>query len=290
MKSFAVFPLLIALNFLTSCGCTRSNDMTSPPVQPINYIVLLDLSDRLLTPAQSATDTALIQVVFDTFKSQVAQKGLYISSKDRFQIVVAPQQGIDYIPALYMDQLSLNLATVSVGKKKIEVEKLELRLKPTLQKLYGVATHNRTQPAHFAGSDLWRYFNEHLSSALVAGADNRLVILTDGYLDFNDPSHVIRKGNLSTSTNQLLSGLRQLPDWQRQIENGGWGILPIGKKFSDLSVAVVEINPKNQHLRESEILRKLWQKWLADMGVVRQDTIQHFSIANSRTKLGLFLH
>jgi hypothetical protein len=293
-----LLPFLALSGLLLACSPAETNPaegtagtpVTSSASRPVNYIVLLDLSDRLLVPGQVATDTALVGYLFARFSKKVIEKEFVIKSKDRFQVVIAPQRGVSYDPARFMDLLSVDLeAAANAPAKATAFDQFERQFTPALRQLYTAATHNRRTAADYAGTDLWRYFNDHLAAALVPDADNRLLVLTDGYLDFNDATHARCEGNRCTTTNGLLPRLRPRPDWKKSIEAGTWGLLPVGRRFENLSVAVVELNPKTPDLREAELLGTLWQKWLNEAGVRRTSVIQRFSLSQSKKELDSFL-
>jgi hypothetical protein len=291
------FPLLLSLSvLLLACTATETAPAGGTPTpttptapRPVNYLVLLDLSDRLLAPGQVSNDTALVGYLFARFNKKVIEKDLIIRSKDRFQVVIAPQQGVSYDPARSMDALSVDLkAAKNAPAKAAAFDWFEHQFNPELRRLYAEATRGRQTPADFAGCDLWRYFNEQLGAALEPDYDNRLVILTDGYLDFNDPHHAICRGHRCTTTNGLMPFLRNRTDWAALIERNEWGLLPLEKRFSNLSVALVELHPKSPNLREAEILKKLWQQWLSEMGIPNLHHIQRFNLTQSKKELDSF--
>jgi hypothetical protein len=272
--------LLAAVVF--SCGNVEPTD--EPKNRPVNYIVLLDLSDRLLQPGQPANDQALIATVFAQFRKTVYEKNLVIKSRDKFRVVIAPQAGVAYNPDGYMSKLYLDMASLSVGDKNKQAKEFENAMPTTLASLYAGATRGKTQPSHYAGCDLWKYFNEQLASDLVAGADNRLVVLTDGYFDFQKNLNVITTGHRSTSTDFLVR-LRNSTNWQQTMQQQDWGLLPAKVNLPDVRVSVVEINPKSGSLNEAPLLKAIWQKWLGEMHVVSSVFIQKYSLSNSMAKL-----
>ena len=73
------------LLLITSCGCEE----VKTEKKPINQIVLLDLSDRILVPEQLDKDFALIATAFKSFEKQ-ARQNLVLSSKDRFCVKIIP--------------------------------------------------------------------------------------------------------------------------------------------------------------------------------------------------------
>ena len=266
------------------CSCGNVEPAEEPKTRPVNYIVLLDLSDRLLLPGQATNDQALIATVFAQFRKTVFEKNLVIKSNDKFRVVIAPQAGVAYNPDSYMSKLYLDMASLSVGEKNKQATAFAKALPSTLSSLYVEATHGKTRTDHYAGCDLWKYFNEQLATALVPGADNRLVVLTDGYLDFEKNENGFTKGRRSTSTD-FLAKLHGSPDWQSKMTREGWGLLRADVKLTDVRVSVVEINPKNGSLNEAPLLKTIWAKWLGEMHAARSVCIQKYSLSNSQAKL-----
>ena len=275
-----LFNLLIGLLFLLACVDSHAK----PAPRPVNYIVLLDLSDRLLLPGQTANDHALIQTVFAQFKQTVFKKNLVINSHDKFRVVIAPQQGVAYDPADYMTQLFLDMELLQFGQKRTRMEAFERALPTMLQTLYKTASQNKSQARQFSGCDLWKYFNEQLATDVVENADNRLIVLTDGYLDFQHNPYVMQQKHRSTSTD-FIKTLRQQEDWRAAMKLGNWGLLPIKASLPNLSVDIVEINPKSPHLAEADILQAVWQDWLTGMGVKKPTFILKSNLSKSQTLL-----
>lgn len=272
--------LLVAL----VCSCGNVGPADAPPVRPVNYIVLLDLSDRLLQPSQSASDQALIATVFAHFRKTVFEKKLVINSKDKFRVVIAPQPGVAYNPDAFMSELHLDMEPLPLGKKSLQAKAFEKSLPSTLKTLYTAATKGRHLPSDFAGCDLWKYFDQQLATDLVAGADNRLVVLTDGYMDFEDPKHVVSRGHRSTSTD-FIAHLRNTLDWEKAMEREDWGLLHAKVKLPNVQVSILEISPKNADLDEAPILHKVWRKWLTEMHAPHPSIISKFSLSKSQALL-----
>src|SRR6476469_5124875 len=94
MRHSAALPILTALVLLLDSGCTTPTPERTAHAKPRRdtYVVLLDLSDRLLEPGQVARDTALLGQVLRRFVAGARQK-LYAGSADRLKVVVAEQAG-----------------------------------------------------------------------------------------------------------------------------------------------------------------------------------------------------
>jgi hypothetical protein len=179
--------------------------------------------------------------------------------------VIAPQKGITYDPTPFMNELFIDMEQIPIAKKRKALEVFTAHLDNTLGELYQKATQNKTQTADFQGCDLWKYFNEQLETDLMKIHDNQLVILTDGYFDFESNPNIKHSNNRSTATN-FIASLRRSADWRKELDENDYGLIPIKKRYWATSIIVTEISPKNNNLDESEILTTVWNKWLSEMG------------------------
>lgn len=246
-------------------GAISGTEAASVP--PRNYVVLLDLSDRILQPNQPRRDRELVQAVFAEFEQHVRQQFI-INSTDRFCVVIAPQKGVRYQPEAFMDSLYLDLGRVQLADKRIRLEALKARLPGYLTRLYEQAQAGMRRPQDFAGCDLWQYFNEQLPSDLSRQHQNTLVVVTDGYFDFEHNAHALQRGNRFTDS-RALTRLRHDPNWRQTLQRPTEGLLPVPKQLPNLRVLVAEISPKVDHLEEADLLTALWEKWLREMKVTR---------------------
>src|SRR3954470_21321577 len=74
-----------------------------------NYIVLLDLSDRLIVqPNQPQRDKQIIKSLYSSFENKV-KRDLYIKSRDEFRVVIAPQLGTGLRRDDFEDRLYVNM-------------------------------------------------------------------------------------------------------------------------------------------------------------------------------------
>ncbi len=211
-----------------------------------NYVVLLDLSDRLLTAQQPERDKAIIQAIFKSFEEQV-RKNYYIYSHDSFKVAIIPQEGgID--EQRYTQELFIDMAKLGIKDKRVQLDKLKAQMPELLNKLYTEATKNKVQSKQFQGTDIWRYFNDYLSSDLQKNAQNKLFILTDGYFDFESNRYIGKQGNRSTDS-RMIARLRNLPNWKEVLALPNEGLIPITKNFTHLEVSIVEITPNISSLK-----------------------------------------
>ncbi|GAA4410221.1 hypothetical protein GCM10023187_34560 [Nibrella viscosa] len=282
MTTFIQLCLLLTLSVVALAGPGTPN-----PQQPANYVVLLDLSDRLLQPEQARRDIALIQAVFGRFEEEV-RRNLIINSRDQFRVAIAPQQGIAYRPDAYMEDLYLDMSVLGIGDKRKRLDAFKAALPGRLTRLYREATAGKTGSRQFAGCDLWQYFNEQLPTDLAADRRNVLVILTDGYFDFEQNRHAKRQGNRTTDS-QMLERLRHDPQWRQTLSRPTEGLLPVGKPFPNLVVCVAEIRPKYDNLDEMDLLTALWTKWLTEMRITRSSCQRQGSLPKSLAMVQGFL-
>ncbi|RIV25590.1 hypothetical protein DYU11_09890 [Fibrisoma montanum] len=279
------FPLIVlALLFGPLCAGAVPPGTTT---RPVNYVVLLDLSDRLLTPDQARRDVALIQAVFNRFEQGVRTQFI-INSRDRFRVVIAPQQGIRYRTEPFMDALYLDLSATGMAHKRRRLDSLRTELPKQLTRLYAQATAGKRTPRDFAGCDLWQYVNEQLPTDLDPAYDNRLVVLTDGYFDFEHNTHGVTAGNRATDS-RVLDRLRRDPNWRTTLAQPNEGLIPVRKPLPNLTVCVAEVRPKYDTLQEIDLLTALWDKWLRDMHVRRWHVLPWASQSKSLAMLNQIL-
>jgi hypothetical protein len=255
LKTFTVFILLIQ-GFVSVAQGQKQ--------KPINMLVLLDLSDRVLNRNQAEEDIKLIQTAYAHWMQAVKQS-LFISAQHRFRIVVLPQTSTPPVVYDYENKLYLNLAETPTAQKRKQCEDFQTQLPDVLAKLYRAA-NTGSKPENYAGVDIWRYFNEQLASDLSHAYDNRILIFTDGYFDFENPKHAMRKGNRMTYSG-YLAALRGKTDWKEQAVQKDYGMMKIDKKIPAASLLICGIQPKYQNLQELDMLLFFWEKWAKDCGL-----------------------
>ncbi|GAB4017546.1 hypothetical protein GCM10028773_14320 [Spirosoma koreense] len=248
---------------------------------------MLDLSDRLLIAGQPQRDMALIQTAFNQFEQRVRQQ-LIINSADRFRVVIAPQRNVTYDAEEFMNGLYLDMSRLKLAEKRKQLDAIHKALPGQLTKLYAQATAGRSKTRDFAGCDLWQYANEQLPTDLDPAYDNCLLVLTDGYFDFEHNTHGLTQGNRATDA-RVLDRLRKDPTWRQTLTLPTEGLLPITKPLPNLSVCVAEIQPKYDRLEETELLVAVWQKWLQEMRVKRRQCQLRSSLPKSLASLTGFL-
>jgi len=244
-------------------------DGTAPPKD--NYMVLLDLSDRILNNNQQQVpkDIQVIQSIYAAFKSKLNAKDptrLYFSVNDKLKLMVAPQRTTAREVYDMAGDLRLSLASAQPEEKGKMLEETEKKFNTLLPQIYrkAVISNNSTS---YAGADIWKYFNEDLQDDLEKDAQNTLFIITDGYMDFESLQGRASRNNRYTSCSQIINNLKKAPDWNSRFKEGDYGLLPVNKRFPNLKVIVLELNPKDDWTGEYNLLTTIWSKWFNEMGI-----------------------
>ncbi|MBS4028339.1 MAG: hypothetical protein KGZ58_06845 [Ignavibacteriales bacterium] len=238
-----------------------------------NLLVLLDLSDRVLKPRQVAKDTAIINYLFD-FAVSDAKKNLFVNSRNSFNIIVAPQNTDTVISnAIYRisSSLTIQLNNISAVKRRTSLEKFKLIFFPALSELYSFALKN----SNFVGADIWSFFKNDLKGMLQQTQNqndsirNVLIVLTDGYLNFN--SEIEKQREIEGfKTSYMERQFRNNPKWRKKFLTENHGLIPIDEDFGSIEVLVLEINPlfPNQP-SELDMIKTYWQQWFTEMKIKR---------------------
>jgi len=244
-------------------------DGSSPPKD--NYIVLLDLSDRILynNQQQVPKDIQVIQSIYAAFKSKLNAKDptrLYFTVNDKLKLMVAPQRTTASDVYDLAGNLRLSLSAAQPEQKAKMLEETEKNFNTFLPQIYkkAVISNNSTS---YAGADIWKYFNEDLQDDLEKDAQNTLFIVTDGYMDFESLQGRASRNNRYTSCTQIINNLKKAPDWNSRFKEGDYGLLPVNKRFPNLKVIVLELNPKDDWTGEYNLLTTIWSKWFNEMGI-----------------------
>ena len=275
MKTIYHNTILLAsiLLLFTSCGCEE----VKVEKKPENYVVLLDLSDRILVPEQLDKDFTLIETTFKSFEKQ-ARQNLVISSKDRFSIKIIPQKNSPLNVNYYEDLLQLYLDETEVAVKNQSLQSLSKSLPKILENLKKEALYGTTSNAYF-GVDIWAYLHDNGMGLSKSGYENKILILTDGYFDFESQAHVIQDKNQYTST-RFLNELTT-PDWKQISESKEYGLLPIQLEKNTKWIVAGISGKKANDILQTEKITYFWKKWLKQSGVVASQ----FILNGSKTEM-----
>lgn len=288
--------LLVAV--LVTVGCNEfqqavkdaKKDVPAPPKD--NYIVLLDLSDRILynNQQQVAKDINVIKSIYAVFKSKLGVKDpthLYYTVNDKLKVLIAPQKTTPRNLYDLVGNLRIELSSEQPDKKAGAITETEKTFNTTLPEIYKQAVIGNNSNA-YSGADIWRYFNEDLEDDLEKDSQNTLFIITDGYMDLEKTEDRPSQNNRFASCSQIINALKKYPDWEKKFEEGDYGILPTGKKFTNLKVVLLEVNPKQDWNGEYSLLTKIWGKWFNEMGITNYRFIKDDNINEVRESIEKF--
>jgi hypothetical protein len=265
------------LLLFTSCGCEEAREEKPP----LNYVVLLDLSDRILAPEQLDKDFALIATAFKSFEKH-ARQNLVISSKDRFSIKIIPQKNSPLNVNHYEDLLQLYLDETEVAAKNKSLVSLSKALPTILENLKKDALYGKTSNAYF-GVDIWAYLHDNGMGLSKSGYENQILILTDGYFDFESQAHVLKDKNQYTST-RFLNDLTT-SNWKEISESQQYGLLPIHLEKNTQWIVAGISGKKANDILQTEKITYFWEKWLKHSGVKKVGVILNSSKTAMSSKL-----
>jgi hypothetical protein len=287
LASAGLLPLVLAAGLallLSACGPGGSgqraqDQQTAQQRRPLNVIVLTDLSDRLLADRQARRDTAIIRRLWQQFVRRQQQQ-LYVKSRDRFRVVVAPQRGAQD-PARY-DRLIYNPEPSK--RNAPALRSFQRQFQQRLARLYTDATEGRTKTADFPGADLWTYMHRYLPHDLQPDARNVLLVLTDGYLAFEHHRGHLQRGHRHNNSH-FLAQLRGQNDWRRRFEQQDYGLIA-EERLPGLDAAyVLELNPQHSWADEQPLLCHMWRDWLQRLGAGRSRCVGRLPLATLQQQL-----
>ena len=257
MKQFIIYSF--ASLILVSCG--SSDNKTPLNIKPDNYVVVLDLSDRIIqNQDQVNIDISAISSIFAQFENSI-KKNLVVKSKDKFSVRIIPQ-AMSSLPAnSFENNLSIDMDKFNAAEKNKYLTQFKIDFPKQLTLLYQQAILGNKN-SDYAGVDIWQYFNEQINSDLEPNYNNKVLIITDGYFDFEDKKHGLSNQKMSTTTSPLLKQMI-IPNWKEVAERDKIGLIPV-KLTIEATWQVCGIQPKdnNKDLLEAEKLCYLWKKWL----------------------------
>jgi hypothetical protein len=260
--------LFIAAVILGLQSCSSSATESSTQESQKNFVVVLDLSDRIIQKQdQINIDTSVISAVFEEFQKSVRINHLVVKSTDKFSIRIIPQKGSKLPLDFFENSMSIDMGKFSAMEKLKKLDEFAKNFPSNLQALYLQAKVG-SNSSDYAGVDIWQYFNEQINSDLDQRLENKVYILTDGYFDFEDKNHGIKSQEFSTTTTPLLKKMNGL-DWKNKADSLGLGILPVALKTkADWQVCGIQSKAKGgqEELLESQKLCYLWTKWLKSSG------------------------
>jgi hypothetical protein len=272
VRSLANVALGICLAF-SIVGC-KSKSESSKKVQKnthLNLVVLIDLSDRISAkknPLQADRDIKILKNIVKNFETVVRGK-LFIKSNDALSIVIAPQP-VDYQfeVSKWAGNLSIDLSSVRITEKRRFYKAKLDSLTSSIDGIYASAA----RAEGYLGADIWSFMRNDLKNYCKdfngEAHVNKLVILTDGYIEFEKSVQSRRLVQGDKASYMVVRKFRGNSNWESLFDSRGFGLIPFENPCTNLSVMVAEVTPKNiLDPSEFEILQKYWLSWFSESGV-----------------------
>lgn len=227
-----------------------------------NVVILLDLSSRVKILDQSKKDQEIIKGILDIFEND-QRKYAFMASKDRLSVSLAYQNSSSF--SLYNIGNNKFVIDMEISKdnriNKPEFDKKRHELELSVADLYNKAIKSPTD-----GADVWAFFCTDWVNIYQPQMRNKIIILTDGYLQFDSKiSGQRQKGTYMTGLNLL----RNNNDWEKIFTTKKLKLKPCANKFENTEVLVLEVAPKDMHINTNEfqIINNFWKTWFNDMKI-----------------------
>jgi hypothetical protein len=246
--------LMAALVF-AGCGGKQDVPRTVVAKPALNIILVADLSDRV-DAKQIERDSSIIASAVDAMVSHARLVGFpFAKDRIRFQAVRTNQVSNDVV----IDLRALNQRPTESGGRKplwqILPDEKERFLKACMDSYH--------EGAETQGADIWGFFKDRFEP-LVEGPPyvNKVILLTDGYLNFDTAIQQHRPKN----TQMRMAELRRTQDWQARFAE--FALVGVGKKF-EADIMVLEVAPRDpvRQPQETEMLERYWREWAAELGM-----------------------
>ena len=247
-KLIQYVPVTMVMLLLVSCMPPPEEKEISTPVKH-NYIILLDLSDRLIVQDnQPERDKELIRHLYTLFEERV-RKHLYLRSRDEIKVVIAHQRGANLKSEIYEDSLYIDIENVpAVLRRKQEKERRSIFF-DNLDKLYDQAVFSNN-PKDFYGADIWRYFYEDLKVDYVSDTltQNFLFLFTDGY-------PIVGKDLTKLQT--------------------------VKEDYPDLKIILIEAAPRDKDMEWDRVV-DLWEEWFDSMKIDDYEFVKRMALSKEK--------
>lgn len=226
--------LVLVVLLVNSCSMPAPKDKIKKMTTKHNYIVLLDLSDRLVVQENQADrDKEIIKELYHLYEERI-KRNLYIKARDEIKVVIAPQRGSQLKKEDFEDKLYVNMDNIKNIYRKPKEKTRRDEFYGHVDQLYQEAVYSK-DPENYDGADIWKYFYEDLKVDYVRDTltENFLFILTDGY-------PIVGKTQVK---------LQEVKD-----------------RFPDLHIVLVEAAPRDKDMEWDRIMA-IWQEWFDTIGV-----------------------
>ncbi len=171
---------------------------------------------------------------------------------------------------------------INVKDKHSKLQLLSNSLPNELRKLKREALYSQKSNDYF-GVDIWAYLHDYGAKLSKPAYQNTILMLTDGYFDFETESHVIKENNQCTSTNFLkeLKGA----NWEKIAKSKQYGLLPIQLDPKTHWIVAGFSSKNGNDILQIEKINYFWKKWLVNSGVKNPSFVLNSSMTEMKSKL-----
>lgn len=238
--------------------------LPKPPTS-LNLIIVPDLSDRINdnenNPNQIERDRTILRAIWKSF---VAETKLKSNSKDHIMITVADRQQANGEFDEVADDLICDLSANKKGVNRLFFTPYrQSKFYKNIDKLYDLAVPYNSDANFFDFFEI-RLPSLLKSSTLFNHYDNKVILLTDGYLTPNNRltqkriNQWLASNMAAFNEDELQTKMRQT--LQKQAE--------VSLQYKDVAVLVCEVNAKKESgLYHQKALSGYWQLWLKSMKI-----------------------
>ena len=252
--------------YIQNCQNTLGN-IDRPENTFYNIVVLLDLSNRIEKDKQSDKDLELINTILNVFQNAQKEFG-YQFSKDKLSVKICKQKNNKVELNINAGDIIIDMDRQNSGNMNFpNFCKQKDAFNTSINQLYDYAIENES----FYGADIWNFFNGEMTSLLKESNDkekfkNKVIILTDGYLNFE--SNIERKRPRGTYMRGYYK-MRNNKKWKEVFDDRDYKLNPHSHDYYDTEVMVLEVDPKKPtvYTNEFDILANYWETWFDDMGI-----------------------
>jgi hypothetical protein len=257
--------LCITMAACSSCSTAHADDEEKNSItlgieRPNHYLILLDLSDRILEPGQKERDIQLILALQQKFIQQCTQKQLLLETKDKFTIKIADQKSnpLGIRQNEFEEKLSFHTGKIEIMERRKKLDAYRAQFENTLNELYTQAALYKDKN-QYSGADIWGFLRDRMPA--MEDDSLHLYILTDGYLDFEDPGNRKKQGKQYTDS-RFLNQYRNSKDWMKKWTQETPEIMSIPLEAPNrMQLTLLEIYPKYEWQDEYPMLKRMWLEW-----------------------------